>query len=151
MIFEVGVLHRLPKWHSNGVISIVFCLDILNGCIITCIECSRLKFLFECAFMHDNWRLIDWIKRSNSPISLWSSAGAYIGVILFSVQNVSHFFPVKHLACSNLIVLGTPWFYINLLRNLITFGPDALFTISAVGYFEYRSTHVMKYCSMPFS
>ena len=30
------------------------------------------------------------------------------------------------------------------------FVPEALFTISAVGYFEYLSTLVMKYCSIPF-
>ena len=29
--------------------------------------------------------------------------------------------------------------------------PEALFTISAVGYFEYLSIPVIKYCSMPFS
>ena len=34
---------------------------------------------------------------------------------------------------------------------MITFGPEALFTISAVGYFEYLSILVIKYCSMPFS
>ena len=34
---------------------------------------------------------------------------------------------------------------------MITFGPDALFTISAVGYLEYLSILVIKYCSMPFS
>ena len=34
MIFEIGVLHLLTKCPSNGVISIVFCLDILNRCII---------------------------------------------------------------------------------------------------------------------
>ena len=28
---------------------------------------------------------------------------------------------------------------------------DALFTISTVGYFEYRSMFLMKYCSIPFS
>ena len=37
-----------------------------------------------------------------------------------------------------------------LIKNLITFGPEALFTISAVGYFEYLSIHV-KYRFMPFS
>ena len=38
-----------------------------------------------------------------------------------------------------------------LFKNLITFGPEALFTISALGYFEYLSIRVIKYCSMPFS
>ena len=38
-----------------------------------------------------------------------------------------------------------------LFKNLITIGPEALFTISAVGYFEYLSILVIKYCSMPFS
>ena len=85
---------------------------VLNRCKIALSESSKLNFLFYSDFMQDNCRLIVWIIRSTSPIALWSFAGAYIGVILFSVQNVSNFFPVKHLAWSNLIILGTPWWYI---------------------------------------
>ena len=69
----------------------------------------------------------------------------------FSVQNVLNFFPVKHRARYNLMILGTPWLYMYLFKNLITFVPEALFIISANGYFEYLSTLVMKYCSIPFS
>ena len=108
VIFDIGVLHFLPKCASNGVMFIVFCLDILSRCIIALSEFSNSNFLFNWDFMQDNWRLIVWIIRSTNPTALWSFAGAYIGVILFSVQNVANFFPVKHLAWSNLIVLGTP-------------------------------------------
>ena len=38
-----------------------------------------------------------------------------------------------------------------LFKNLITFVPEALFIISAVGYFERLSTFAMKYCSIAFS
>ena len=62
--------------------------------------------------MQDNCRLIVWIRLSTRPTTLWSFAGAKIGVMLFSIQNVSNFFSVKHVAWSNLIVLGTPWLYI---------------------------------------
>ena len=33
----------------------------------------------------------------------------------------------------------------------MTFVPESLFTIPAVGYFGYQSTLVIKYCSVPFS
>ena len=38
-----------------------------------------------------------------------------------------------------------------MFRNLITFLPNSLFTTSAVGYFEYLSKLVVKYCSILFS
>ena len=44
VIFEIGVLHALPKCASNGVMSIVFCFKILSRCIIACSECSKLSF-----------------------------------------------------------------------------------------------------------
>ena len=92
VILEIGVLHFLPKFASNGVMSIVFCFEIFSCCIIAYSECSNLKFLLSCDFMQDNCRLIVWIKRSTRPIALWSFAGAKISVILFSVQNFSFFF-----------------------------------------------------------
>ena len=49
------------------------------------------------------------------------------------------------------MVLGTPWLHIDLFKNLNTFVTEALFIIPAVGYFEYLSTLVKKYCSIPFS
>ena len=62
MIFDIGVLHFLPKCASNGVIFIVFCFDILNRCIIAFSEVSKLYFLFNARFhldfMQDNCRLI---------------------------------------------------------------------------------------------
>ena len=60
----------------------------------------------------------------------------------FSVENVLNFFPVKHRARYNLMVLRTPWLYMYLFKKLITFVPEALFIISANGYFEYLSTLV---------
>ena len=58
VILEKGVLHFLPKCASNGVMSIVFCFEILSRCIFAYSECSKLKFLFSCHFMQDNCRLI---------------------------------------------------------------------------------------------
>ena len=49
------------------------------------------------------------------------------------------------------MVLGTPWLYMYLFKNVITFVPEALFTISAVGNFEYLSILAIKHRSIPFS
>ena len=73
------------------------------------------------------------MRRSTRPVALWSCAGAFIGSILFSKQFSSIFLPVKHLASSNLIVLGTPEFNMYVFRILIIIGLEALFTISIVG------------------
>ena len=57
-MFDIGVLHFLPKCAANGVVFIVFCFDILSRCIIALSEFSKLIFLFNCDFMQDNCRLI---------------------------------------------------------------------------------------------
>ena len=57
-MFEIGVLHFLPKCAPKGVVSIVFCVDILNRCKIAFSNCSQLNFLFSCVFIHDSCRLI---------------------------------------------------------------------------------------------
>ena len=57
-MFEICVLHFLPKCASNGVVSIVYCFDILNRCIIARSDCSKLYFLFSCVFIHDSCLLI---------------------------------------------------------------------------------------------
>ena len=57
-MFGIGVLHVLPKCAANGVVSIVFCFDVLNRCTIACSHCSKLSFSFNCVFIHDSCRLI---------------------------------------------------------------------------------------------
>ena len=101
--------------------------------------------------MHDNCPLIFWMTRSTRLIALWVFAGTYIGWILFSEQNFSNLLPFEHLAWSNLIVLGTPLLYRYVFRNLITFGLEARYIISVLGYFEYRCMPVKKFCSTHFS
>ena len=40
-MLDIGVLNFLPKCASNGVMSIVFCFDILSRCIIALSEFSK--------------------------------------------------------------------------------------------------------------
>ena len=70
VIFDIGVIHFLPKCALNGVVFIVFCFDILSRCIIALSEFSKLNFLFYCDFMQDNCSLIVCIRRSTNLIAL---------------------------------------------------------------------------------